>query len=170
MNENVPNRVDEYFQKMENCFFIECRKVIFDTDTKREWFFEDGYWCYFDFACEYNDYALRKVEDKEFLGNYVIRDMSYEIKMLLAYTILRGIVTIEKEDFTSYVFKFENARKITPDLTVEKFNYDLREKEQEALRKSDKITNFILSGCLFMIGIVAAIFIIAVVIYIKKSI
>ena len=80
--------------------------------------------------------------------------MSYEIKMLLAYIRLRNVITIEKEMFANYVSKFENERRLTPSLTVEKFNYNQKMLEEDALEKSEKTARRILTGCLFFIVIV----------------
>jgi len=77
--------------------------------------------------------------------------MSYEIKMLFAYSQLRGVITIGKELFIHYINEFESAKKINPTLSIEKFNYEKKVKEEEALEKSQKIANKILSGCLFLI-------------------
>ena len=154
MNENYDDIVEQYFRSRKDCTGIECQKVIFEPDEKREWFFDDGYWCYFSFSCEDYDYQLVRTQEKDFDDFCYIKDMSYEIKMLLAYIRLRNVITIEKEMFSNYVSKFENERKLTPSLTVEKFNYNQKMLEEDALEKSEKTARRILTGCLFFIVIV----------------
>lgn len=160
---------EEYFKEQEKCSSLACQKVIFEPDTKREWFFEDDFWCYFEFYCEDNDYALKKIDEKVFSRNCVIKDMSYEIKMLLGYTRLRKVVTIEKELFNQYVFRFEKEKQKSPNITIERFNFQIKENEEEALDRSDKIANVILGGCLTMIGVILALFLISLVFYLKKN-
>ena len=55
---------------------------------------------------------------------------------------------------SNYVSKFENERRLTPSLTVEKFNYNQKMLEKDALEKSEKTARRILTGCLFFIVIV----------------
>lgn len=153
MNEKHPDIIDQYFKAMEKCNSINCRKVIFEPEKKREWFFEDDNWCYFQFLCEDRDYRLIKTEQKDFTSDCVVKDMSYEIKMLLNYYHLRGTVTIGKELFSTYVIRYEKEKEQDSSLTPEKFNFNIKLKEEEALRKSDKITNKILWGCLSIIVI-----------------
>ena len=95
--------------------------------------------------------------------------MSYEIKMLLGYTRLRKVVTIEKELFNQYVFRFEKEKQKSPNITIERFNFQIKENEEEALDRSDKIANVILGGCLTMIGVILALFLISLVFYLKKN-
>lgn len=166
--ENDFDIVQLYFSEQQKCNSLLCQKVIFEPSTKREWFFEEEVWCYFEFYCDDDDYALRKQEDKTFSNDCVVRNMSYEILMLLAYVRLRGVVTIEKSLFNSYVNRYEQAKFLNPDLTPEKFNYELKEKEEEALIHSDKITNGILGGCLLLIAAVALLFLFAIFAYFKK--
>ncbi len=167
MNENNQDIIDEYFKEMEHCRCIECQKVIFEPSTKTEWFFEDDFWCYFEFFCDENNYMLRKSDDKSFDTACFIKDMSYEIKMLLAYIRLRNVVTIEKDVFSQYVNKYEKARETNKNLSVEKFNLDIKEKEEISLQKSEKIANGILWGCLVIIIFVIILFAAAIFSYIK---
>lgn len=161
---------EEYFNSRSNCRSISCRKVIFEPDTKREWFFEDDFWCYFEFLCDDNDYVLKKQDEKIFSNNCILKDMSYEIKMLLAYVRLKGVVTIEQELFTRYVFRYEREKKSEPDLTLEKFNLNLKKSEEDALSRSDKIANGILAGCLTLIGFTVFLFLFALIAYFKSKI
>lgn len=151
MDENKFDIVEEYFKTRKNCNSIDCQKVIFEPILKQEWFFDEGYWCYFKFLCDDRDYQLVRTQQKDFDDNCCIKDMSYEIKMLLAYTRLRGVITIGKELFTTYVFRYEEAKKDNPSLTLEKYNYELKLKEEEALEASQKVAQKILTGCLFLI-------------------
>ena len=158
MNEYYQNIIDEYFKAMENCNSINCQKVIFEPEQKIEWFFYEDYWCYFQFLCEDGDYRLVKKKDKDFGYDCVVKDMSYEIKMLLNYYNLRGTVTIGKELFSTYVIRYELEKKTDPSLTPEKYNFNLKMKEEEALRKSDKVANKILWGCLSLIIVIVVAF------------
>lgn len=151
MDENKFDIVEEYFRNRKTCSSINCQKVIFEPEQKREWFFDEGYWCYFRFLCDDRDYQLVRTQQKDFDNSCLLKDMSYEIKMLFAYFQLRGVITIGKELFTHYVNEFETAKKDNPNLSIEKFNYEKKLKEDEALEKSQKIANKILSGCLFFI-------------------
>ena len=110
---------------------------------------------------------LRKSDDKSFDTACFIKDMSYEIKMLLAYIRLRNVVTIEKDVFSQYVNKYEKARETNKNLSVEKFNLDIKEKEEISLQKSEKIANGILWGCLVIIIFVIILFAAAIFSYIK---
>ena len=165
--DNQKDIVQEYFELMRPCNAIACQKVIFEPETKREWFFEDDYWCYFEFLCEDKYYKLKKSDTKEFSDDCIVRDMSYEIKMLLAYYRLRGVVTIEKETFDLYIKKYENIKAKYPDITTEKFNLDLRQTEEAALIKSDKIANGIMGGCLILAVAVLFLFLFAIISYFK---
>ena len=165
--ENDKDIVREYFEQMAHCNKIACQKAIFEPQTRREWFFEDDYWCYFEFFCEDNDYALKREEQKVFSQDCVLRDMSYEIKMLLAYIRLRGVSVIEKEMFSTYVNNFEKAREFDPELTIEKYNYDLKDREELALVQSDKVANGIMAGCLALVAAVVFLFLVAIVSYVK---
>lgn len=165
--ENDKDIVREYFEQMAHCNKIACQKTIFEPQTRREWFFEDDCWCYFEFFCEDNDYALKREEQKVFSQDCVLRDMSYEIKMLLAYIRLRGVSVIEKEMFSTYVNNFEKAREFDPELTIEKFNYDLKDREELALVQSDKVANGIMAGCLALVAAVVFLFLVAIVSYVK---
>jgi len=151
MDSNKPDIVEEYFRTRKNCNELSCQKVIFEPKDKREWFFDEGYWCYFRFLCDDRDYQIVRTQQKDFDDTCFIKDMSYEIKMLLSYTRLRGVVTIGKELFSFYVNKFEDAKKDNPSLTLEKYNYELKLKEEEVLENSQKIAHKILTGCLFFI-------------------
>lgn len=166
MDENK-DIVQQYFEQMAPCNAISCQKAIFEPSTKREWFFEDDFWCFFEFYCDDNDYALRKRDDKTFNPDCEVRDMSYEIKMLLAYVRLRSVVTIEKESFSGYVTKYEKEKELEPDLTIEKFNFDVRKNEELALIRSDKIANGIMGGCLVLVAAVILLFALAIISYIK---
>lgn len=148
MKENQSDIIDEYFKEMEHCRSLSCQKVIFEPTAKKEWFFENDGWCYFEFLCEDSDYRLVKTQQKDFGEDCIIKDMSYEIKMLLSFYRLRGVRTIEKNIFSSYVIRFEKEKELTPSLTPEKYNFDLKLKEEDELQKSDRITNKILTGCL----------------------
>ena len=158
MNENTPDIIDRYFKAMEKCFSIGCQKVIFEPSSKKEWFFENDKWCYFEFYCDDSYYRLVSSEQKDFSAECIIKDMSYEIKMLLGFVRLRGVVTIEKQMFSDYVTKYEKEHSLTPDLTIEKFNFDLKQREEKELEKTDKIANRILTGCLGIIFILIIIF------------
>ena len=164
---NDKDVVQQYFELMTPCRAISCQKVIFEQSAKREWFFEDDYWCYFEFFCEDKYYTLKKSDTKIFAEDCIVKDMSYEIKMLLAYTRLRGVVSIEKDLFDQYVRKYEEAKKENPDITVEKFNFDTKQNEENALIKSDKIANGIMGGCLILAAFVILLFILAFISYIK---
>ena len=148
MTDDNKDIVDEYFKAMKQCNSISCRYVIFEPATKKEWFFENGKWCHFEFQCDDNDYRLISTELKEFGSDCVIKEMSYEIRMLLSYTNLRKITTVEKDVFSNYITKYEKAHESDPELTPEQFNYDLKQKEELSLKKSDIIANRILTGCL----------------------
>ena len=158
MNENNPDIIDRYFKAMEKCFSIACQKVIFEPSSKKEWFFENDKWCYFEFYCDDSYYRLVSSEQKDFSAECIIKDMSYEIKMLLGFVRLRGVVTIEKQMFSDYVTKYEKEHSLTTDLTIEKFNFDLKQREEKELEKTDKIANRILTGCLGIIFILIIIF------------
>lgn len=154
MDENYTDIVEEYFRHRKYCNSLDCAKVIFEPEQKREWFFDEGKWCYFEFLCDDNDYRLVKTEEKDFNDDCILKDMSYEIKMLLSFVHLRGISSIEKEVFSSYVNQYEYAKKSNPALTVEKFNFDIKMREEAELEKSQKTANRILTGCLGLIIIV----------------
>ena len=157
MDENKFDIVEEYFRARKHCNELSCQKVIFEPDKKREWFFDEGYWCYFKFLCDDRDYQLVRTQQKDFDDSCYLKDMSYEIKMLLSYSRLRGVITVGKEVFSYYVTRYEEAKKHTPSLTLEKYNYELKIKEDEALEKSQKIANKIMTGCLFfIIGVIIA--------------
>ena len=66
MKEKNPDIIEQYFKSQENCNSIDCKKVIFEPEKKREWFYEDDAWCYFDFLCEDMDYRLVMTEQKTF--------------------------------------------------------------------------------------------------------
>lgn len=165
--ENDKDIVQKYFEQMSACTNIACKKVIFEPETKTEWFFFEDCWCYFEFYCEDNEYTLRRVLEKEFCADCILKDMSYEIKMLLAYIQLRGVVTVEKELFSTYVNNFEKTRETKPDLSIEKYNFDLKEKEEQSLLKSDKIANGIMAGCLALVAAVVLLFVAAIISYVK---
>lgn len=167
--ENSNEIVQQYFDSQVHCHSLMCHKVIFDPVTKREWFFEDDRWCYFEFYCDDEDYSLKRNDDVTFSDECYIKDMSYEIIMLLAYVRLRGVSTIEKSLFSNYVNRFETAKSMNPDLSVEKFNFDLREREETALIKSDKIANGIMGGCLLLVAAVLLLFLAAVISYFKTK-
>lgn len=151
MSEQKPDIIDKYFKEAEKCLSLNCAKVIFEPAQKREWFFEDNNWCYFEFLCEDNDYRLVSTKQKVFDESCTLRNMSYEIKMLLSFYRLRQVKTIEKNIFSSYVIRFEEEKELNPDLTPEEYNFALKLKEDEALKKSDRIATKILSGCLGLI-------------------
>lgn len=153
MNEDNPDIIEQYFKTTQHCDSLSCSKVIFEPKQKREWFYEDDSWCYFEFLCEDDAYRLVKSQYKTFEAECFIRDMSYEIKMLLNYYRLRRTVTIGKELFSTYIIRFEKEKELNPSLTPEKYNLDLRLSEEEALNKSEKIANKILWGCLSIICI-----------------
>ena len=161
--------IEEYFEYMVHCNSIECQKVIFEPSSKKEWFFENDFWCYFEFNCEDKYYRLKKDEEKIFTTECVLKDMSYEIKMLLAYSRFRSVVTIEKEMFSDYVLKYENAKEQNSDLSIEKFDFELKEKEDTALIHSDKIANSIMGGCLFLVIAVLLLFVFAFISYVKMK-
>ena len=167
MDENYTDIVEEYFRHRKYCNSLDCAKVIFEPEQKREWFFDEGKWCYFEFLCDDNDYRLVKTEEKDFDDSCILKDMSYEIKMLLAYIRLRGVSVIEKEMFSTYVNNFEKAREFDPELTIEKFNYDLKDREELALVQSDKVANGIMAGCLALAAAVVFLFLVAIVSYVK---
>lgn len=148
MDENAKDIVEEYFRARKHCTTLDCAKVIFEPSEKKEWFFDEGKWCYFEFCCEDRDYRLICTLEKDFDDSCVLKDMSYEIKMLLGLNRLRKISSIEKDVFSAYITKYENERKINPSLTIEKFNYDVKLREDEELEKGDRIANRILTGCL----------------------
>lgn len=154
MDENYTDIVEEYFRHRKYCNSLDCAKVIFEPQEKKEWFFDEGKWCYFKFLCDDNDYRLIKTEAKDFDDTCILKDMSYEIKMLLSFVHLRNISAIEKDVFSSYVNRYENAKKSNPSLTLEKFNFDIKMKEEEELEKSQKTANRILTGCLGLIILV----------------
>lgn len=157
MDENKFDIVEEYFRSRKTCNFIECQKVIFEPKEKKEWFFDEGYWCHFRFLCDDRDYQLVRTQQKDFDDSCYLKDMSYEIKMLFAYAQLRGVITIGKELFIHYVNEYESRKKDNPSLNIEKFNFEKKLKEDDALEKSQKIANKILSGCLFLIlGVIIA--------------
>lgn len=158
MDENKRDIVDEYFKAMAHCHAIECQKVIFEPLTKKEWFFENDRWCYFEFFCEQDFYRLVATEQKDFDGSCLLRDMSYEIKMLLSFFRLRNTAFIEKSMFSDYVNKYEKAKELHTGLSAENFNLELKLKEEEALQKSDKIARRILAGCLGLIAAVLVVF------------
>ncbi len=168
MDEKHHDIKQEYLKQQEYCYTLLCKKVIFEPSTKREWFFEEDSWCWFEFYCDDAEYTLRKEKDKNFSADCFIKEMSYEIRMLLAYSRLRHVQTIEKEAFTRYVFRFERERKTDSDLTLERFNFNLKESEEGALVRSDKIANGILTGCLVSIALVAILFLYAVVAYFRN--
>lgn len=156
MKEKNPDIIEQYFKSQENCNSIDCQKVIFEPEKKREWFYEDDAWCYFDFLCEDMDYRLVMTEQKTFAQDCEIRDMSYEIKMLLSYFRLRNTKIIAKELLSTYIINYEKEKQLNQSHSVEKYNLDLKQREDEALEKSSKIANKILIGCL---GIIAVMFI-----------
>ena len=104
------------------------------------------------------DYRLVKTQQKSFDANCSIRNMSYEIKMLLNYYRLRGTLTIGKELFSTYVIRYEKQKELNPSLTPEKYNFDLKMREDEALKNSEKIANRILWGCLSVILVMILVF------------
>lgn len=167
MGEHKFDIVEKYFQSMNGCKLLSCQKVVFEDDTRREWFFDEDSWCYFEFCCEDKLYRLKKSEDVVFQNVCEIKDMSYEIRMLLAYYRLRGVVTIEKDVFDSYISKFEKEKLLNPTLTIEKFNYELKSKEEIELNHSEKIANGIMAGCLVMVSAVVLLFVLAIVSYVK---
>ena len=158
MNENNSDIIEQYFASIEKCNSLNCMKVIFEPQNKREWFYEDDSWCFFDFLCEDMDYRLVKTQQKSFDANCSIRNMSYEIKMLLNYYRLRGTLTIGKELFSTYVIRYEKQKELNPSLTPEKYNFDLKMREDEALKNSEKIANRILWGCLSVILVMILVF------------
>ena len=158
MDENYTDVVEEYFRARKTCNAIECAKIIFEPSQKKEWFFEEGKWCCFEFLCEDNDYRLFCTETKDFDDSCYLKDMSYEIKMLLSFVRLRNIKTIEKEVFASYVLRYENEKNLNPDLSIEKYNYNIKLQEDVELDKAQKIANRILTGCLGIIITVIIIF------------
>ena len=141
MDENYTDIVEEYFRHRKYCNSLDCAKVIFEPQEKKEWFFDEGKWCYFKFLCDDNDYRLIKTESKDFDDTCILKDMSYEIKMLLSFVHLRNISAIEKDVFSSYVNRYENAKKSNPSLTLEKFNFDIKMKEEEELEV--ELTSFL---------------------------
>lgn len=141
----------EYLKIMTGCKSLDCQKVIFETDTKLEWFFEDNQWCYFEFLCDDKDYRLISKRQKDFKEDAQIKEMSYEIRMLLSFSRFRDITTIEKDVLSRYIFKYEKAKEFDTTLTLEKFNYDLKLLEENELQNSEKTANKILAGCLGMI-------------------
>lgn len=140
--------IQEYFEQMSQCHLLDCQKVIFDPDERQEYFFEDDSWSYFKFYCQDDYYTLKKDDGKIFENNCYIKEMSYEIKMLLAYMRLRNVTSIEKQMFSDYVNRFEQEKLTTPTMTLEKFNVILKEQEDTALKKADRIANGIMGGCL----------------------
>lgn len=167
MSEHKFDIVEKYFQAISGCKSLSCQKVIFEQSSRREWFFDDDYWCYFEFCCDDKLYRLKKTEDVIFQNSCEIKDMSYEIRMLLAYYRLRGLVTIEKDVFESYLVKFEKEKLLDPNLTIEKFNYELRYREELELNRSEKIANGIMAGCLVMVAAIGLLFVLAIVSYVK---
>ena len=159
--------VEQYFQALKGCNSISCQKVVFEISTRKEWFYDDDSWCYFEFCCDDNLYRLKKSENVVFDNSCEIKDMSYEIRMLLAFYRLRGIMTIEKDIFNDYLKKFEKEKLLNTKITIEKFNYDLRTREEAELNRSEKIANSIMAGCLVMIAATALLFALAIVSYVK---
>ena len=169
MQENNPNIVEEYFKISNQCDEIDCLKVIFEQTSKNEWFYDGEYWCYFEFCCEDNEYKLIKKAQKNFLDDCIIKNMSYEIKMLLSYALLRNITTIEKDLLTQYINKYENEKQTTPSLKIEEFNLIQNKKENEALKHSKKIANRIMGGCLLLFLFVVILFIFAIISHIRAN-
>lgn len=161
--------VQQYFDSQVHCHSLSCHKVIFDPSSKREWFFENDKWCYFEFYCEHDEYSLRNKDQVTFSHDCYVKDMSYEIIMLLAYVRLRGVVTIDKSLFNTYVNRFENEKTTDSSLSVEKFNFDLKEREETALVKSDKVVNGIMGGCLVLVIAIALLFLMAIVSYFRAK-
>ena len=95
--------------------------------------------------------------------------MSYEIKMLLSYALLRNITTIEKDLLTQYINKYENEKQTTPSLKIEEFNLIQSKKENEALKHSKKIANRIMGGCLLLFLFVVILFIFAIISHIRAN-
>ena len=157
----------EYIKLKESCDTIECQKSIFEPFSRKEWFYENEQWCFFEFNCEEKEYYLRNTDKIEFSPECYLKDMSYEIKMLLAYTRLRNVVTIEKDVFEIYLSRFEKEKEQDNNTTIEKFNYELKEKEENELERSEKIANGIMGGCLILAGAIGLLFLIAIVSYIK---
>lgn len=158
MNENFNNIVEEYFEAQKECFALSCQKVIFEPSTKREYFFEEEKWCYFEFLCDDKDYRLISLEGEDFSQNCVIKEMSYEIRMLLSYIRLRNVKTVDKAAFSNYVTNYEKEKVTEPDLSLEKYNFDIRMREDAEFKRSDKIVNRILAGCLTMIAAMLVLF------------
>ena len=167
MSEHKFDIVEQYFNALNGCNSISCQKVIFDMNTRREWFFDNDSWCYFEFCCDDGVYFLRKSEAVVFENICEIKDMSYEIRMLLAFYRLRGVVAIEKDIFDNYLNKYEKEKLLNPKITVEKFNYDLRTREEAELNRSEKIANGIMAGCLVMVAAIVLLFVLAIVSYVK---
>lgn len=167
MGEQEFDIVEQYFQYMIGCKSLSCQKVVFEFNTRREWFFVDDSWCYFEFCCDDGLYRLKKSDDIVFQSFCEIKDMSYEIKMLFAYYLLRGVVTIEKDIFDNYIAKFEKEKISNPMLTIEEFNFDLRYREEVELNRSEKIANGIMAGCFVMASAVILLFLLAIVSYVK---
>ena len=71
--------------------------------------------------------------------------------------------------FSDYVLKYENAKEQNSDLSIEKFNFELKEKEDAALIHSDKIANSIMGGCLFLVIAVLLLFVFAFISYVKMK-
>ena len=169
MDKNEPNIIEEYFKKSNYCDEIDCLKVIFEQTTKTEWFFDGEYWCCFEFACDDNEYRLIKTEQKVFQNDCTIKDMSYEIKMLLSYALLRNITTIEKDLLTQYINKYEKAKITNKDLKLEEFNIIQQEKENKELINSKKIANRIMCGCFVLFLFIVILFIFAIISYIRTN-
>lgn len=169
MNDENQEIVNQYFQEQKICRTIHCQKCIFEPDTKTEWFFENHKWCYFEFYCEDKDYRLIRKDEKYFASDCEIRKMSYEIMMLLSFIRLRGVVTVEKEDFSRYITRFEKEKSFNLDLTLEKFNFDIKKKEEEEFKRSDKTLNRILAGCMSIIIVTIVLFGILVISYFFAS-
>lgn len=169
MDKNHQKIAEQYFQEKQKCRKLACQICIFEPGNKKEWFFEDEKWCCFEFFCEDKDYRLIKKDEKVFGGDCVIRKMSYEIVMLSSFCQFRNVVTIDKEDFSRYILRYEKEKKNSPELTLEQFNFAIKLKEEDELNKSDKITNRILTGCLGMILIMLILFVIAAISFFTAS-
>lgn len=154
MDENKFDIIEEYFKTKKNCHKLDCQKVIFEPQTKKEWFFEDDEWCCFEFLCEFDEYKLLTTEQKDFDKDCYIKNMSYEIKMLLNYYILRGTKTIEKELLSNYINKYEKLKEIDNTITLEKFNLITKIKEDKELEKAEKLANKILSYFLIILFVI----------------
>lgn len=162
-----PDIIRQYLKYKELCDTIDCQKVIFEPTSRKEWFFDDNKWCYFEFNCEENEYRLKRISEKSFSNDCIIKDMSFEIKMLLSFARLRNSVTIEKDVFNDYLIKFEKAKTANPNITTEDFNYKIKIAEEKALERSEQIANKIMCGCLILAGSVGLLFLVAIFSYIK---